>query len=134
MKIGLSFGRCIRDIVNGDVKLDDIVVIVAKTRMTRDDLDQVVGQYMWRADYLAGLDQAKCLEVAYELWDRGLLHQPRTFGCKGYMTPEQFVWLDLVPTKNNSSLLVQEAWDQYQVALRMSENVPQAPDSANSLK
>lgn len=134
MKIGFSFGRCIRDIVNGTVKIDDVVVIIAKTRMTRADLDSVVSSYMWRADYLYGLDQAKCLEVAYELWDRGLLHQPRTFGAVGHMTPEQFIWLDLAPTVNNQSPWVTDAWEQYQVALRMSESVPQAPDSASHLK
>jgi hypothetical protein len=31
MKIGLSFSRCLRDIVDGKVDIDDVMVIIART-------------------------------------------------------------------------------------------------------
>jgi hypothetical protein len=135
MKIGFSFGRCVRDIVNGDVNIDDVVVVVAKTMMRSDeDVLSVVRQYMFRWDYLAGLDDAKCQEVALELWNSGRLHQPRVLGLYASMTPEEFVWLDLVPTANNQSPWVKEAWENYQMALRLSEdNLPDVPN-ADDLK
>lgn len=133
MKIGFSFGRCIRDIVKGDVDIDDVVVIIAKTLMhTEEDMQSVVRAYLYRWDYLAGLDVERCQAIASELWNSGKLHQPRLHGIPSDMTPEEFVWLDLVPTVNNQSPWVKEAWENYQVALRMSEDkLPQTPNAAD---
>ena len=38
MKIGLSYSRCIRDIIDGKVAMQDVLVIVARTDFDpRDD-------------------------------------------------------------------------------------------------
>ena len=38
MKIGLSYSRCIRDIIEGKVEIDDILIIIARTDFDpRDD-------------------------------------------------------------------------------------------------
>jgi len=31
MKIGFSFGRCVRDIVKGIVDIDDVMCVIART-------------------------------------------------------------------------------------------------------
>jgi hypothetical protein len=31
MKIGFSYSRCVRDIVEGDVNIDDVLIIIART-------------------------------------------------------------------------------------------------------
>ena len=36
MKIGFSFGRCIRDIVNGEINIDDVAFLITATRI-RDE-------------------------------------------------------------------------------------------------
>lgn len=33
LKIGFSFGRCVRDIVCGQIKLDDVSCIIARTQL-----------------------------------------------------------------------------------------------------
>ena len=40
MKIGLSYSRCVRDIVDGKVDLDDVLVIIARTDFDPHDDDQ----------------------------------------------------------------------------------------------
>lgn len=128
MKIGFSFGRCIRDIVNGEVKIDDVLVIIARTWM--DDLDtvsDVVNQYLYQHGYLLGLDEIECQRVAAELFNSGRIHQPRAL-TKGKARPavpnDDYVWMDVVPTNVSDLPAIQEAWDAYQMVLMLCERVP----------
>jgi hypothetical protein len=97
MKVGFSLGRCIRDVVNGEVKLDDVQVIVAQT-MCRNlaELISVIDGYMFRTGYLKGLDRNQCCDVAMSLWHQCKIHQPRCLGDYAKLVPEQAVWKDLV--------------------------------------
>jgi hypothetical protein len=126
MKIGFSFGRCLRDIVKGDVGIDDVVVVVTRTHMNREHIEGVVNQYLYQHDYLMGLSQEDCLRVAYELYDSGRIHQPRAFGAGRSRVPENSVWFDLFPTATTDNPSVLSAWEQYQIALRMSGENPKA--------
>jgi hypothetical protein len=124
MKIGFSFGRCVRDIVNGEVSIDDVAFIVAATSIhDRDQLDSVIANYMGRSDYLAGLDQAKCQQVAIDLWDSNKILQPRRQGLQRHKQPENSVWVDLFPTELSTNESVKKAWDAYRFMLHMVENV-----------
>jgi len=124
MKIGFSFGRCVRDIVNGEVSIDDVAFIVAATSIhDRDQLDSVIANYMGRSDYLAGLDQAKCQQVAIDLWDSNKILQPRRQGLQRHKQPETSVWVDLFPTELSTNESVKKAWDAYRFMLHMVENV-----------
>jgi len=58
MKIGFSFGRCIRDIVNGEVGYDDVAWIISGTSVKdAEGAKFVIEDYMHRRDYLEGLDE-----------------------------------------------------------------------------
>ena len=35
MKIGLSYSRCVRDIVDGTVPIDDVLVVISRTEIGR---------------------------------------------------------------------------------------------------
>lgn len=123
MRIGFSFGRCVRDIVTGKVKLEDVLVIVTRTHIKdRSQLNAVIDQYMDIADYLGGLDPAECLHVAIELWDHGKLHQPRAYGARTAHIPEAYVWMDAIPTAQDMDPGIQEAWDAYRMLLVMRGN------------
>jgi len=77
MKIGFSLGRCIRDVVNGDVKLNDVAFIIASTCIRDvDHLVPVIEDYSYRSNYLSGLDQPECQRVALELWNTNRILQP----------------------------------------------------------
>lgn len=124
MKIGFSLGRCVRDIVNGDVSVDDVAFIITATSIhEREKLDHVISIYMTEPNYLLGLDYNQCLEVAQTLWDTNRLLQPRKQGLHRHMQPENSVWVDIFPTSLSNNESVKNAWDSYRFMLHMVENV-----------
>jgi cell division FtsZ-interacting protein ZapD len=97
MKVGFSLGRCVRDIVKGDVKLDEVQIIVAQTMCHNiDDLISVIDGYMFRTGYLKDLDRNQCFKVAMSLWHQCKIHQPRCLGEYPKLVSEDLVWKDLV--------------------------------------
>ena len=128
MKIGFSLGRCIRDIVRGQVAFDDVLVIVTRTRATTlDTVIEVVDEYMYEPTYLKGLDQAKCRQIATDLWNQGKIHQPRLNGTFPPMLSNDYVWMDIVPTATDMNETVQSAWQQYRTALGLINRIPSDP-------
>lgn len=124
MKIGFSLGRCVRDIVNGDVDINDVAFIITATNIKeRDQLDSVILMYTSEPRYLLGLDENKCIEVAQQLWDTNRLLQPRRQGLHRHSQPESSVWVDMFPTELSNNDSVKKAWDAYRFMLHMVENV-----------
>lgn len=124
MKIGFSLGRCVRDIVRGDVDINDVAFVIAATNIREiEQLTSVVEDYMYREDYLYGLDQSHCQQVALELWNSNKLLQPRRQGLHRHKQPENAVWVDMFPTVNSDNSSVKTAWDAYRFMLHMVENV-----------
>jgi hypothetical protein len=124
MKIGFSYGRCIRDIVNGEVSIDDVAFIIAATAIREEEqLARVVNEYTTRWDYLAGLDEEKCHAVALQLWQEGKVLQPRLQGLHRHKQPEDAVWVDIYATSTSNNESVKKAWDAYRFMLHMTENV-----------
>jgi hypothetical protein len=125
MKIGFSLGRCVRDIVNGTVDIDDVIVIVSGTRFdTQEQLTAIIEEYMYRSGYLYGLDEAECQGVASVLFREGKIHQPRNFGTYRNMMPENAIWADIFPTGGHADPMVQEAWQTYRGMLGLTGNKP----------
>ena len=126
MKIGLSFSRCVRDIVEGTVDIRDVLVIVARTDFDPHNDEQWAN--IWRG-YSGGSflnmnmewgsysdeDEQKFRDVSCELWDSGKLHQPRQFGAHPRRMP--YYWLETVlpDSELEGRPAVKEAWDQFQV-------------------
>lgn len=132
MKIGFSFGRCVRDIVNGTVNIDDVLCVIARTCMpTEHDLKYVVGQYLNHRGYLRGLDPDKCYEVGIELFRTGRILEPRANGIGVMQVPSEYVWMDLFPTvadvPNES---VKSAWDAYRMLIGLTAQLPEDGEDA----
>jgi len=53
MKIGLSYSRCVKDIVDGKVMIDDVLVIITRTDFDPNNNDQ--WQAIWQG-YAGGSD------------------------------------------------------------------------------
>lgn len=124
MKIGFSFGRCIRDIVNGDVNIDDVAFIITATLIEKPEhIDNVILIYMGEPRYLLGLDYDRCLEVARQLWNTHRIIQPRAQGLPRHSQPENSVWVDMFPTAFSDNDSVKKAWNAYRFMLHMVENV-----------
>ena len=124
MKIGFSLGRCVRDIVNGEVGVDDVAFLITATSIhNTEQLSQVIQMYTYEDGYLLGLDEAECQRVALELWNTNRLLQPRKQGLRRHQQPENSIWVDIFPTKLSENESVKKAWDSYRFMLHMVENV-----------
>ena len=132
MKIGLSYSRCIRDIVDGVVNIEDVLVVIARTDFDPHNDDQWRGIWIGygggsdpsglhgffsqsNPEWAGYTDEAKFREVSIELWETGKLHQPRKFNAHPARRPE--IWLEAVLP--NSELLAnpaaKSAWDKFQM-------------------
>lgn len=129
MKIGLSYSRCVRDIVDGTVDIDDVLVVI-----TRTDFDPRIDEQwtnIWTGygggqtfgdpfsnpewmDYPAE-DESRFRDVSIELWESGKLHQPRKFGAHPRRRSE--IWLETVlpDSELESRPAVKEAWNNFQI-------------------
>lgn len=129
MKIGLSYSRCIRDIVDGKVDIRDVLILITRTDFDPRDDEQWKG--IWEGygggqtfgspfsnpewmDYPAEAE-IKFREVSIQLWDTGKLHQPRKFGFHPPRRRE--IWLETVlpDSELESRPAVKAAWEQFQM-------------------
>ena len=100
MKIGLSYSRCVRDIVDGVVDIEDVLVLITRTDFDPHDDKQwqsIWQGYHWHNPEWAGYpdeDEDRFRSVSIELWETGKLHQPRKFGASPRRRPE--IWLEAV--------------------------------------
>jgi hypothetical protein len=140
MKIGLSYSRCVKDIVDGIVDIDDVLIIIARTDF--DPHDDAQWQGIWQGysgggssngsmirgffsggsnPEWAGYDDEDLFRsVSIELWETGRLHQPRKFGAHPKRRPE--IWLEAVlpnsELENNPAAKM--AWDKFQTIAGLS--------------
>lgn len=125
MKIGLSYSRCVRDIVEGHVDINDVLVIVARTDFDPRDDEQWSG--IW-AGYSGGSflnmnmewgdtdhSEQEFRNVSIDLWNSGKFHQPRQFGARPRRLP--YYWLETVVADQDleSRPAVKDAWDKFQM-------------------
>jgi hypothetical protein len=131
MKIGFSFGRCVRDIVQGKVHIDDVLCIIARTHMPSvDAVKAVVGSYLYEPGYLMGLDHAACEAVGVELFVSGKILEPRANGISVMKVPREYVWMDLYPTSVDSSNQgIQSAWESYRMLIELGTEIPDADEA-----
>ena len=125
MKIGLSYSRCVRDIVDGRVDIEDVLVIIARTDFDPHDDEQWTS--IWRGYHLRGgfsnpewanyppKDEDRFRSVSIELWKTGKLHQPRKFGAHAQRMPYYWLEASLPSDELERYPGVKTAWDQFQV-------------------
>jgi hypothetical protein len=125
MKIGLSYSRCIRDIVDGEVDINDVLVVITRTDFDPHNDEQWSG--IWQGYHSRyGLsnpewanyppeDESKFRDISIELYDSGKMHQPRKFGAHPSRRPE--IWLETVlpSSELESNPAAKKAWDNFQV-------------------
>lgn len=132
MKIGLSFSRCVRDIVDGKVSIDDVLIVIARTDFDPHNDQQWSG--IWQGygggspnmrgfsgfsrsapEWSGYTDEDQFRSVAIELWESGKFHQPRKFGAHPTRRPE--IWLEAVlpSSELDTNPAAKKAWDSFQV-------------------
>ena len=134
MKVGLSFSRCLRDIVEARVNYDDVLVIIARTDF--DPRDDEHWRSIWEGYRYGGLSNPEWAgaepnlsdseasevyrKVAITLYENGKLHQPRQFGRHPARLP--YIWLDTFAPEEEiaKNPTVQKAWDKYKMLAGLS--------------
>lgn len=139
MKIGLSYSRCVRDIVDGHVDINDVLVIITRTDFDPHNDEQ--WQSIWRGygggsdgDRMRGIfsssnpewmdyndeDEEKFRDVTCNLYDSGKMHQPRQFGAHPRRLPH--IWLDtILPSEElDKNPGVKAAWQKFQTLASLS--------------
>lgn len=130
MKIGLSYSRCIRDIVDGIVDIEDVLVLITRTDfnpLNDDEWTSIWNGYHSRtgwsnpewAQYPAE-DEAKFRAVTIELYETGKIHQPRQFGMHPRRLPH--IWLEtILPSEDlDKNPGVKAAWEKFQTLAALS--------------
>jgi len=129
MKIGLSYSRCVRDIVDGRVDIADVLIIIARTDFDPRNDEQWTGIWQgygggqtlgsaWSNPEWNGYGperESDFREVSIALLEQGKLHQPRQHGAHPRRLP--YYWLETVlPSEElDSNPAVKAAWEQFQV-------------------
>lgn len=132
MKIGLSYSRCLLDIVEGRVNPDDVLVIIARTNF--DPTDDESWKGIWQGYCTGGWTQAEWNDYDYDnkdhedkfrsvsimMWEDGKIHQPRKFGAYAIRRPG--VWLEtFLPSEElEKNPAAKTAWEQFQVVAGLS--------------
>lgn len=124
MKIGLSYSRCVRDIVDGKVDINDVLVIISRTDFDPHNDEQWTD--IWHGYHSRGnwsnpewahypdKDESKFRDVSIELWETGKFHQPRKFGSHPARRAE--IWLEAVlpSSELDRNPAAKNAWNQFQ--------------------
>lgn len=127
MKVGLSYSRCVRDIVEKRVDIEDVLVIISRTDFDPRDAKQWaeiwrVYRTVSRGQMIApewseygDEDEDRFRSVSLELWESGKLFQPRQYGAYPHRPPYHWLETILRTEELESNLSVKLAWDQFQV-------------------
>lgn len=129
MKIGLSYSRCLCDIVDGRVDIRDVLVIISRTDFDPRDDEQWFsiwsgyggGQTLgspWSCPEWTNYGperEADFRSISIDLLEQGKLHQPRQHGARPIRQP--YYWLETVlPSEElDRNPAVRDAWEQFQV-------------------
>lgn len=129
MKVGLSFSRCVRDIFEGKVNYNDVLVIIARTKF--NPLDEGEWEDIWEGytrrngfSYPEWIDfkdhEIEFKEITQRLHTDGKLHQPRMTG--GYPQRRPEIWLEtfLPPEELETRPAVKEAWEHFQTLANLT--------------
>ena len=126
MKIGLSLSRCMRDIFNGTVDEQYVLVIVARTDF--DPHNDNHWNQIWNGYTLGGMSHPEWADfvddyddfrrMAIRLYDGGKIHQPRQFKAHPPRLP--YYWLDTIVSPEDHNPAQQKAWDNYKMITGLS--------------
>ena len=124
MKIGLSYSRCVRDIVDGTVDINDVLVLITRTDFdpnNDEQWNQIWQGYRQRSGWsnpewanYSEEDEDRFRSISIELWETGRMHQPRKFGAHPSRRPE--IWLEAVlpSSELEKNPAANKAWKSFQ--------------------
>jgi hypothetical protein len=67
------------------------------------------------------MDKDATFEVVMDMWNRGLIHQPRKFGAHPSRRPEFWLEAVLVDDDIDRNPVVKDAWQQFQTVAGLTD-------------
>ena len=133
MKVGLSYSRCVLDIVEGRVDINDVLVVIARTNFDPNVDEQWSG--IWSGYVHGGMSAAewgnydlynkehesKFRDVSVSLWEQGKFHQPRKFGAHPMRRSEFWLETCLPDSELEHNPAAKIAWDNFQVVAGLAD-------------
>lgn len=133
MKIGSSLSRCVRDIFEGRVDREDVLVIIARTDF--DPEVDIQWENIWKGyagdgsgsiwsvpEWFGYADhEQEFRDICIYLKKSGKLHQPRQFGAHPARLTHH--WYDVILTDDviDSNPAAKKAWDNYKTIAGLSK-------------
>lgn len=127
MRVGLSYSRCILDIVEKRVDIEDVLIVITRTDFDPTDDIQWKGIWWgytlsngysyseWRNYYYDNEEHESLFrDATVKLYQSGKMHQPRQFGAHPPRRSE--FWLETVlPSEElEKNTAAKKAWDHFQ--------------------
>ena len=126
MKIGLSYSRCVRDIVEDRVDIDDVLILITRTDFDPRDDEQWAG--IWEGYCHGGMSnpewadydfnnkdhENKFRSVSIMLYEDGKMHQPRQFGARPQRRSEFWLEAVLPSSELDRNPAAKDAWERFQ--------------------
>jgi len=124
--IGTSFGRCMASILKGEVREQDVLFIVTGTMCPdKKEFLEVAETYFSNGNRnvfqpeqynVDRITREEYMSLASHLYDAGKIHQPRNFAYgHGLAGRYDDLWLQVVPTNENTTPAVLDAWEKYKM-------------------
>jgi hypothetical protein len=136
--IGTSLGKCLKSILKGEVSEEQVLFIVTATSCrTYKDFVTVVYTYFHQGNGFVsnpklydveGLSEDEYKGLAQRLWDSGRIHQPNNFSqpwngpWHAKTSVRNQTWLQVVPTIDNNTPAVVEAYEKYKMLDLLTKN------------
>jgi hypothetical protein len=125
MKIGLSLSRCVKDITDGVVDPEDVLVLVTGTEFdpTLDDQwDNIWHGYSFEHSIWGGLrhreDEVRA--IVLQLWHDGKIHQPRKFGVQPPGSSYHWREVVLMDEELDQNPAARMAWEKFKMIAELT--------------
>lgn len=132
--IGTSLGKCLKSILTGEVREEDVLLIISATSAPNfNSFMEVVNEYYKHGNYfsnnpelyeVSGITEEQYKSLAQRLWEKGKIHQPLTY--PGHYNESRVIrgqtWLQIVPTNQNTTPAVIDAYEKYKVLDALTKN------------
>ena len=134
MKIGTSLSRCVKDIYEDTVHIDEVLVVIARTDFDPEDDKQwtsiwegyaggnAVGSIWSNPEWssIPAEDEQAVRSICINLKQRGKLHQPRQYGS--HPPRMNHYWYDVMLTPENleTNVAAKKAWENYKLLAELT--------------
>jgi|TARA_Y100000310_G_scaffold206189_1_gene206553 hypothetical protein len=128
--VGSSFGYCIRDILRGEIKLEQVVAMETHTRIKDEKaLIRVIWQYSqhhWPKDLMS-----KAVEISYELFFNRPFFQSRIYGGYSVCDGDKETWM-FAHHRDHTSLYYEGKWKPKYKRKTLDRKIKKAKKTLNT--